>query len=330
MDILTQYLKERSKISRWVTSEQLEVAKEYIADPATFIRTIDVTINGKLRHLITYMPNEKGYALRCVHKAFASYLQLRYRPSAASYAYMKKKSIVMCAQQHLQGTIFLKTDIHGYFDSISEERMLKRIHRLRCAKGDWEAIALLTKASFYEGRLPIGFITSPVLSDLFLVTLDRKYKKNKNVTYTRYADDFIVSAVGEDARKNLVAFRLQLEQDLGELDLELNRKKTYLRTLKAPGDAIHVLGLNIVKTETDTNRITISDRYVRKTCKALCAWLNGDRLSDDPDAEFAKIYGQISFIRQCSADSYAKLQRMAKVKCGYNGAWTAESIKNKK
>ena len=90
-----------------------------------------------------------------------------------------------------------------------------------------------------------------------------------------------------------------------------------------------MLGLNIVKTETDTNRITISDRYVRKTCKALCAWLNGDRLLDDPDSEFAKIYGQISFIRQCSADSYAKLQRMAKVKYGYNGAWTAESTKSK-
>lgn len=233
----------------------------------------------------------------------------------------------MRAQQHLQGTVFLKTDIHGYFDSISEERMLKRIHRLRRVKEDWDTITLFTKASFYKGRLPIGFITSPVLSDLFLVTLDRKYKKNKNVTYTRYADDFIISASGEDAQKNLIAFRLQLEQDLGALDLELNRKKTYIRTLKSPGDAIHVLGLNIVKTETDTNRITISDRYVRKTCKNLCAWLNGDRMLDDPDAEFAKIYGQISFIRQCSTTSYTKLQRMTRVKCGYSGEWTAESLK---
>lgn len=327
MDVLAQQPKEQSKISLWVTAEQLEVAKEYIADPDTFIRTVDVTINGKLRHLITYMPNKKGYALRLLHKAFVSYLQRRYRPSAASYAYRKKKNIVMCVQQHLQGTTFLKTDIHGYFDSISQERMLKRIRQLRRVKGDWETIALLTKACFYNGRLPIGFVSSPVLSDLFLVTLDRKYEKNKNVTYTRYADDFIISAAGENARRNLVAFRLQLEQDLGELDLELNRKKTYIRTLNAPGDAIHVLGLNIVKTETDTNRITISDRYVRKTCKALCAWINGDRLLDDPDAEFARIYGQISFIRQCSLDSYEKLKRMTGIKCGYIGEWTAESLR---
>jgi dihydroxyacetone kinase-like predicted kinase len=60
MDILTQHLKERRKISRWVTSEQLEVAKEYIADPATFIRTIDVTINGKAIKVGDYIAISNG------------------------------------------------------------------------------------------------------------------------------------------------------------------------------------------------------------------------------------------------------------------------------
>lgn len=322
------YLKERSKLDRWIKPEHLDTAREYLTSPEAFTRTIDVTINGKLRHLITYRPNQKGYALRVLHKAFSTYLQQRYRPSVASYAYMKKKSIVQCVNKHMYGTSFFKTDIHAYFDSISEERMLQRIHRLRRARGDWENIELATKACFYEGRLPIGFITSPVLSDLFLVTLDRKYAKNKKITYTRYADDFIVSASGEDAQKHLVAFRLQLEQDLAELDLELNRKKTYIRILSAPGDAIHVLGLNIVRTETDKNRITISDRYIRKTCLAVCAWLNGDDPGTDPDATFAKVYGQVSFVRQCSDGSFAKLQRMTRVKCGYNGDWTVNALKD--
>lgn len=314
MQLLENYLEERSEVNRCVGPELVEVAKEYIAEPDAFIRTVDVTINGKLRHLITYMPNEKGWALRCVHKAFASYLQRRYRPSAASFAYIKKKNIVMCVKQHLHGTVFLKTDIHAYFDSVSEERMIKRIRELRRAKGDWETIELLTKASFYKGHLPIGFITSPVLSDLFLVTLDRKYKKVANVTYTRYADDFIVSATGENARKSLADFRLRLEQDLGELDLELNRKKTYIRTLKIAGDAIHVLGLNIVKTEMPTNRITVSDRYIRKTCKDICTWFENGNANDD--ITLAKIRGQIAFIRQCSADSYRKLEKMVQIKCG--------------
>ena len=327
MDVFIDWQEKRRSLNKWIKPEDIDTAREYNVSPDDFIRTIDVTINGKLRHLITYVPNEKGYALRKLHDHFSSYLQGRYRPSTASYAYMKKKNIAMCASKHLSSNVFFKTDIHAYFDSISEERMLKRIHRLQCVKLDWDVLTELTKACFYQGRLPIGFITSPVLSDLFLVTLDNKYAKCKKVVYTRYADDFIVSASGENAQRDLIAFRLQLEQDLAELDLELNRKKTYIRTLSVPGDAIHVLGLNIVKTETDTNRITISDRYVRKTCMAICAWLKGENQENDPDSTFAKIYGQISFIRQCSTASYAKLQRMTKVKCGYRGDWTVEALK---
>ena len=98
--------------------------------------------------MITYVPNEKGYALRKLHEHFSSYLQGRYRPSTASYAYMKKKNIAMCASRHLSSNVFFKTDIHAYFDSISEERMLKRIHRLQRVKLDWDVLAELTKACF--------------------------------------------------------------------------------------------------------------------------------------------------------------------------------------
>lgn len=317
-------------LKRWITPRDIDTAREYCTSPDTFIRTVDVTVNGKLRHLITYAPSAKGYALRMLHKHFSIYLQRHYRQSKSSYAYAKKKNIVMCVNKHIRGSVFFKTDIHEYFGSISEERMLNRVLQLPLMKGDAEDVALVTKACFYQGSLPIGFITSPMLSDLFLVTLDRKYAENKLVTYTRYADDFIVSASGENAQKDLVAFRLQLEQDLADLDLELNRKKTYIRRLNIPGDAIHVLGLNIVKTENRKNRITVSDSYIRKTCKAICAWLNGEEQDDEPDAAFAKVYGQIAFIRQCSADSYAKLQHMTKIKCGYSGDWSAEALKKRK
>jgi hypothetical protein len=310
-----------------IKDEHMDTARAFISSPDVFIRTIDVTINGKLRHLITYASNEKGYALRRLHEHFSRYLQTCYRQSNSSYAYAKGKNIVSCATKHSKSNIFLKTDIHAYFDSISEERMLKRIYRLRKIKEHRNEITQIVKACFYQNRLPIGFVTSPILSDLFLVTLDRKYEKIQNITYTRYADDFIISSYGEDARKNLISCRLQLERDLDTLGLELNQKKTYIRTLNAIGDSIHVLGLNIVKTETGTNRITISDRYIRETCKAICAWLNGTNRGENSDDLFAKIYGQISFIYQCSKDSYYKLQRMTKIKCGYNGTWSAEELK---
>ena len=307
----------------------VDTAKEYIAAPENYIRFFDVTINGKLRHLVTYMPNESGAALRILHNNVAEFLQTKYRQARSSYAYAKGKSFLQCVNRHLNSDCFLKTDIHSYFDSISYDFMLKRIAKLRMPQKDRDILGLLVKACFYKGKLPLGYTSSPVLSDFFLVTLDRKYQKNKSIIYTRYADDFIVSTSGIDARKELKEFRLQLEKDLDKLDLELNKKKTYIRQLKEPGDAIHVLGINIVKTDKEQNRITISDGYIRETCKLLCEWLRSP-CSDDDENELLKLYGRISFIKQCSQDSFAKLKKMTRIKCDYSGPLTIKALRIKR
>ena len=308
----------------------IDAAEGYLQTPEDYIRFFDVTINGKLRHLVTYQPNEKGRSLRILHTNFSEFLSTKYRQARSSYAYAKGKNILNCVNRHLQGEVFLKTDIHAYFDSITYDRMISRIKKLRFTeKQDMDTVSLLTKACFYQGRLPLGFTSSPILSDLFLVTLDRRYQKNKQITYTRYADDFIISASGPDARASLVSFRLELEKDLDALDLQLNRKKTYIRNLKEVGDSIHVLGLNIVRTETGTNRITISDKFIRETCKFLCAWLCKTD-EEQTQEEFSKLFGQISFIKQCSPDSYEKLRKMTKIKCGYDGPLTAKALMPKK
>lgn len=303
----------------------VDTANGYLQAPEEYIRFFDVNINGKLRHLVTYQANEKGRSLRILHTNFSEFLSNKYRHAQSSYAYAKGKNILDCVNRHLQSEVFLKTDIHTYFDSITCENMLKRIGMLRIRKEDMDTVSLLTKACFYQGKLPLGFTSSPVLSDLFLVTLDRKYQKKKSVIYTRYADDFIISASGPDARADLVAFRLQLEKDLDLLDLQINRKKTYIRHLKEPGAAIHVLGVNIVRMDTDTNRVTISDSYIRETCKLLCAWLEKDADEKNPE-DFSKLFGRISFIKQCSQSSFEKLKKMTKVKCGYDGKFTSQAL----
>ena len=316
-----------NKINSWQRSLRfIEAARGYLEAPEEYVRFFDVRINGKLRHLVTYQANEKGRSLRFLHTDFAQFLSTKYRQASSSYAYAKKKNILNCINRHLNGEVFLKTDIKSYFDSITYENMIKRIKKLRIDKNDFDAVALMTNACFYQGRLPLGFCSSPVLSDLYLVSLDRKHQKNKAVTYTRYADDFILSASGQCARENLIACRIQMEKDLDLLDLQLNRKKTYIRHLKSPGDAIHVLGLNIVRTGSEINRITVSDQYIRNTCMELCEWIGRQKLDTDTEY-FSKLYGRISFIRQCSSDSYRKLQKMTKIKCGYDGLLTVKALK---
>ena len=305
----------------------LETAVDYLKCPDAYIQTMNVTINGKLRHLITYQHTAKGRNLRILHTNYARFLRSKYQQASSSYAYAKKKNILDCVSRHLNNDTFLKTDIHAYFDSVSYDKMIARIRKLRIPKEDREAVSIITQACFYDGHLPIGFVSSPVLSDLFLVSLDRKYQKDKEITYTRYADDFLISASGPEAHRRLSAFRLILEADLDKLDLELNRKKTYIRHLKQSGDAIHVLGLNIVKTDAPKHRITISDRYIRSVSKELCNLLI-EHHEGDLDAALSKVYGQIMFIRNCSQSSFVKLQKMVCVKSGYNGDYSIPELRS--
>ncbi len=305
--------------------ELLPFGDDYLLHPEDYVRTFDVTINGKLRHLKTYKADEKGWNLRRLHTAFSKYVSGRYVHARSSYAYVKKKGILDFVNRHLENDCFLKTDIHAYFDSIKEDDMVMRVRKLRMPGMDRDVIARLTRACFNEGTLPLGFTSSPVLSDLYLVSLDRKYQKNTDVTYTRYADDFLISASGPDALEKLSLFQTELREDLKALGLELNKKKTYYRQFLKPGDAIHVLGVNIVKTEGAKNRVTISDRYVRETSKALCAWLDKEPAVKTSE-ELSQICGKIGFIKYCSPDSFQKLEKMIRIKSGYSGALTMNAL----
>ena len=152
----------------------LDVAAEYVNSPEEYVRFFEVTINGKLRHLVTYKPDEKGKNLRKLHSNFAKLIESSYRHAHSSFAYKKGECFLSCVQCHLEGEYFLKTDIHSYFESITYDNMIKRIHRLRLHNADLNEINLITKACFYNRHLPLGFSSSPVLSDLFLSSLDRK------------------------------------------------------------------------------------------------------------------------------------------------------------
>ena len=91
----------------------------------------------------------------------------------------------------------------------------------------------------------------------------------KGICYTRYADDFIISTTGVDGKEKLEQALEILRAEISNHKLELNKKKTYIRQLKTEGDAIHLLGLNMVKTSTRKNRITVSHRYIIETSKEI-------------------------------------------------------------
>ena len=292
------------------------VAEMYIKNPDDYLRTFTVQINGKKRHIITYKPDKKGAALRHYHELFANLMGCCYESIPNSYAYKKGTGILPCIEQHCESNTFLKADIHEFFNSIQYEILSEEVLKDSICRKNKKLIKTALQACFYEGHLPIGFVTSPVLSDLYLHNLDKAFIGREDIIYTRYADDFIISGV--DNLSSLEVVKSELEDALAEYGLELNNKKTYFRTLRHHGDAIHVLGVNIVNNAPEPNRITVSDRYIRETSKDICQLLENSKEMgvEEIEDKLTSIIGKIEFIRYFSMSSYNKLEKMVSIKHG--------------
>lgn len=292
---------------------------EYLAHPEEFIRTFTVVINGKRRNIITYQPNEKGAKLRNLQRLFVCVLRGLHQPSEHSYAYKEGTSTKACLEQHLTNDHFLKTDIHAYFDSVSFELLREKVFALspmmRQEQAYWTKIL---SACFYEGKMPIGFVSSPMLSDIFLKDVDERFGNMEGISYTRYADDFIISSSGDEEENRLQYLLEELNREMEARKLELNKKKTYFRHLRQEGDAIHVLGLNLVRTAGETNRITVSDRFIRETSMELCQLMQEKKQLNDWEARkrFCAVMGRVGYITYASEQSARKLQKMLRVKTG--------------
>lgn len=306
---------------RLVTHEKQTIAliDEYAANPEKFIRAFTIVINGKRRNIITYQPNEMGARLRNLQRKFVCVLRGLYQPSEHSYAYKEGTSTKACLERHMTNDHFLKTDIHAYFDSVSLDLLKEKVFalspKMQREHAYWTKIL---SACFYEGKMPIGFVSSPMLSDIFLKDVDERFGSMEGISYTRYADDFIISSAGDGSEKRLQYVLDELTDEIVARQLELNKKKTYFRHLRLEGDAIHILGLNLVRTAEKTNRITVSDRFIRETSMELCLLMQGKEQLNDWEARkrFCAVMGKVGYITYASEHSTRKLQKMLQVKTG--------------
>lgn len=101
-----------------------------------------------------------------------------------------------------------------------------------------------------DGALPIGFPSSPLISNAVLHRFDDSFEEycvNRGMVYTRYSDDIIVSSQNRDGLNNLAT---AIENTLKSVDLghlTLNPEKTKITSI---GRKIKLLGLVILPNGT--------------------------------------------------------------------------------
>ena len=177
-------------------------------------------------------PNDE---LKVIQKRIAKFItnKLKYLPSNNAYGFTKNRNCKLAMEQHQKNgsKYFLKLDIHDFFNSTTKEIILREMNKHWCfailpdnLKDFW--LTLCTK----ENVLPQGSPASPVFANIVLhefdLWLDENLKKlDKDMVYTRYADDLLISSKNK-FHQNIKEIVDNISAKLKDYNLTLSEHKT--------------------------------------------------------------------------------------------------------
>jgi hypothetical protein len=298
-----------------ISPSDVRLATAYANNPNAFVTVRAMTIRGKSRQIVSYAPNRKGKELAAFHRRFVSKLQELIPSSSASFAYNKGRNCKQCLELHLRSRSFARTDIHAFFDSITKNAMFNtllsvldrsylRAAFLKTTKNVHPILRSVLGACFYHRRLPIGFISSPCLSEIYMSFIDTSMTATaqaNGLVYTRYADDVLISCNELDKAKIKKALA-DFTSFCSLKALVLNDKKTLIKLLQHENDSIKFLGLSLVYRGASPSSITVPAKYLQLIWKKFALALK----NHDIDG-LTKAVAQANYVRFNSAQSFHRL-----------------------
>lgn len=149
-----------------------------------------------------------------------------------AYAYVRKRSFVDHVRLHATSDEILSLDLKDFFPSISSRRVIGLFKSFGYA---FDVSSVLANLCTFRNRLPQGGATSPTLSNLICRKLDSRLDglcRQTGLTYSRYADDMLIS--GPRVRASIALITEKIVQEEGFL-VNSNKTKTYMRSPKTFG-----------------------------------------------------------------------------------------------
>lgn len=274
--------------------------------------------------------------VRKMQEAFAPHLARAYRAHPAAHGFIRERSILTNASLHAGQRLVLNVDLKEFFPSINFGRVRGLFMAPPFSLGPAAATVLAQLCTWRNG-LPQGAPTSPHLSNLISMRLDRKLARlarQNGARYSRYADDITFSTNQTRFSPNLVqyaqgnedALQVQageaLERAVGANGFAINESKVRLQT---PSMRQAVTGLTI------NQKPNVQRHRIRRIRAMLHAWEKFGlehaasehflkyrglaRLPDNAKKGFRNIvYGQLAFVKMVrGADDEVFLNLCAKV-----------------
>ena len=228
-------------------------------------------VPGRSRHRLISIPPKD---LLAVQQWIVADILSHTRPSRASFAYHPESSPVLAAEEHCGCAWLLKVDIQDFFHSITEGQVSAIFYQLgypRLLSFEFARLVTMQVDSpalrrypavrwpvipyyhcTYEGVLPQGAPTSPMLSNLAMRELDERLirrAREHGMRYTRYADDLAFSCGADRDRVHVERFKRLVLHELSREGFRPNLRKTVIR---GPGSRRIVLGMLV---DTDAPRL---------------------------------------------------------------------------
>jgi RNA-directed DNA polymerase len=193
------------------------------------------------------------------------------------FSYLKGVSIRDAIEKHAQNQYFYQTDIRDFFGSITSDNVIYSLkNQLKHApiSDISDYIELIFNIVVIDKKLPTGFSTSPILSNMCLFNFDNELEKiclSKDMIYTRYSDDIIISSINEISEEKTTSLIQSLLFDFVGDGVVINNKKTKAHK---KGTRKSLLGLNILPN----GEVTIPSKDKKEVEILLHFYLNNSEI----------------------------------------------------
>ena len=223
----------------------------------------------------------------------------KFKTPVLSHAFEKGKSIITNSQMHRNKKYILNIDLKNFFDSFNFGRVRGFFIKDRDFAVSPEIATVIAQIACYQGKLPQGAPSSPIITNLITRILDYrivKIAKKYRFTYSRYADDMTFSTNRElnsnklRASEELENFLAELEELIVSSGFEINPKKTRLSNNMQRQE---VTGLVVNK------KINVKREYIKNTrAMAFQLYKDGAFEIDKTPGTINQLTGRFAFIFQ--------------------------------
>ncbi|MGI8464464.1 reverse transcriptase family protein [Pectobacterium punjabense] len=223
-----------------------------------------------------------------INERITKFILSRQPVNSAACGFIKGKSYFDFLKPHVTGYYFLRLDIKNFFHSIPVREVNTLLESLFSSSKDgklYSALDLVKSTVLHtvskdfpdsnlrgEYILPIGFPSSPAISNIIFRKVDiliQKYCDDKNITYSRYADDLLFSSINsnfihsEQFEKEISIFISTLS-----LNLKKSKRKACENTISLNGYVIQNTKpkktiFNMFYGDSPTGAIRLSNKKLR-------------------------------------------------------------------